>query len=227
MIQCIRSYMDDAIMSRELHDWIHMITSDSQDRTIRYVAHEMWGFYDDLKDHPIVVLKEEWDYLNRLLLLLESDYELNEEKLCYTWHWSQALAAMAFVGFVFAAWRTGISPAFFFAWLVCGAVVCTVAWVNSRQDARLNPLRKRALDPFPSIASLLAVRRSVPGFTRNRWQEWLSQREIRSKVSTAILYMNGTLAVLLLSPLILLWQMTPRKRSSISITLPEHASQPA
>ena len=73
MIEAIQSYMDEMILSDQLDNMIGEITAGTEDATVKTVGLAVWGLYDDLQDHLVVASKEQWDYLNRLLLLLRSD----------------------------------------------------------------------------------------------------------------------------------------------------------
>jgi len=61
------------------------------------IADVLWFHYDDLKDHKVIAAKAEWDYFNRLLLLLESDAELEEIKSGHKWHACQAIAVLLWI----------------------------------------------------------------------------------------------------------------------------------
>ena len=67
--------MAERIGALELGDELHIIAHATQDSTVKFVNRVMWFHYDDCKDHKIVASKQEWDYFNRLLLLLESEAE--------------------------------------------------------------------------------------------------------------------------------------------------------
>jgi hypothetical protein len=71
MSAIIRDYMAERITAFELDDALDRLARSSQDRTLSFVKTLMWFHYDDLKNHKVHATKEEWDYFNRLLLLLE------------------------------------------------------------------------------------------------------------------------------------------------------------
>jgi len=66
---CIREYLDEKITAFQFDEKLGAYRT-SQDETVSAVALEMWSYYDDLKDHNVVALKQEWDYWQRLLLVL-------------------------------------------------------------------------------------------------------------------------------------------------------------
>ena len=70
MSKAIRDYMEQRITSFELADSLDCMAHSTGDKTVKLVKKLMWFHYDDLKDHTIVASKQEWDYFNRLLLLL-------------------------------------------------------------------------------------------------------------------------------------------------------------
>ena len=48
----------------------------SRDPTVRFVTQAVWYHYDDCLDHVVTLSKTEWDYFQRLLLLLESERQI-------------------------------------------------------------------------------------------------------------------------------------------------------
>ncbi len=46
---------------------------ESSDPIIRHVVHSVWHYYDDCVDHLVCLDKPQWDYLQRLLLMLDAN----------------------------------------------------------------------------------------------------------------------------------------------------------
>ena len=56
-------------------------------------VHEALFHYDDCKEHFVVASKAQWDFFNRLLLLIASDAEIAVATR-RSWHPSQSIAAV-------------------------------------------------------------------------------------------------------------------------------------
>ena len=62
----------------------------STDPTVRFVTNAAWLHYDDCDDHIVTLSKREWDYFQRLLLLLESDGQIAMTST-RRWSWTQLI----------------------------------------------------------------------------------------------------------------------------------------
>jgi len=176
----------------------------------------LWFFYDDMKDHLIVVDKQDWDCLNRVLLLLSSNSELTYERKWFTWRGRQAVAAAGLLSYGYLAYRgrfaaeTLVLLAIPF-WLASMAL----AWFNTR-----HPLQRRdySLEPFPSISSLRTVRRGVDNFVRKRYPPGLAGRRLRGRGTSALMWFPTILMWLAFAPFVLLFQMVPERDLRITIS---------
>ena len=77
LIDCINRYLTDSITSFQFDDELDAISASTHDSTVRLIASDLWNFYDDCKDHSVVLDKKSWDYIQRLLLVLESENEMH------------------------------------------------------------------------------------------------------------------------------------------------------
>jgi hypothetical protein len=219
MADAIRSYMDEKTTAFQFDDSLARITSEEQSvRTIRFW---LWCHYDDVKDHKIVASREEWDYFNRLLLLLASDAEIEVAKTGRRWHVSQAVAAVCVACFAYVVVRTGWGGSLF-AW-ACpfGVVSMVLGWFNSRRRRNAIAATDIALTPFPSASSLLAVRRSISGFPKTRYPEAIADRRIRGPIVARVMWIPWVAVWLIFAPLFLLVQMLPERGLEIRINMPE------
>ncbi len=57
------------------------------DPTVRFVTNAVWYHYDDCDDHMVTLSKPEWDYFQRLLLLLDSDSQIAIASM-RRWSWT-------------------------------------------------------------------------------------------------------------------------------------------
>ena len=177
----IRDYMAERITAFELDDALDRLARGSQDRTLNFVRTLMWFHYDDLKNHKVHATKQEWDYFNRFLLLLESEAEADFVRVRSSWR---------------AEWR------YFF----------------QRKEPAAADI---AVTPFHSISSLLAVRRSVKQFVRTRYPKQIAGRRVRNNFVESIMWIPGSLVMLIISPIFLLIQLLRRSHLEPRVKLPQ------
>ncbi len=223
MASAIRSYMDEEITAFQFDDALTEATHATNDETTKSVRFALWLVYDDCKDHKIVASKELWDYLNRNLLLLESDAEIVVVKRPRRWHPRQAIAAVCLAGFCAVTWATGFDQHLLILAMPFGLVSMALAWWTSRSERRDDSVEDVTL-PFPSAASLLTVRRSVPGFRRRRYPRSITGRRIRGQLLERALMLQWGVTWLMLAPLALFFQMLPRRESETIVRMPETAA---
>jgi len=219
MAAALRSYMGEQITAFQFDDALGKVrTGDTTARRIRYL---LWFHYDDCKDHKIVASKEQWDYFNRLLLLLASDAEIEVAKTWHRWRISQAAAALCLAGFAWVVIRTGFDIQLLACALPFGAVSLAIGWFNSQQRKARIPSRNDAIVPFPSIGSLRQVRRRVPGFVRTRYPAALAGRRIRSAIDSKLLHIPWMMLWLVFGPIGLLIQALPQREGTTRILVSE------
>lgn len=76
LAEYINRFLNCEISAFDFDDKIFAIKS--EDKTIDWIIHSLWGFYDDCLDHNADLSKDAWDYIQRLLLILKSDSEILE-----------------------------------------------------------------------------------------------------------------------------------------------------
>ena len=91
------AFLDDRITAFEFDDRLQEI--ESEDRTVNEIIRAAWFHYDDCKDHKVCLSKAEWDYFQRLLLILGSDAEFTSSP-ARRWSWDHGVAWLALVAFV-------------------------------------------------------------------------------------------------------------------------------
>jgi hypothetical protein len=223
MIEVIRCYMDDQITAFQFDEMLAEIDSDTEDTTVRAVVRELWFCYDDCKDHNIVASKQVWNYFNRLLLLLASDAEIEVVRVWRDWHAGQRVAAISLACFCFLMARTGIrwGPDLFILAMPFGVVSMVIGWFNLQRRKKAATTLKAALDPFPTLSSLLSVRRRTRDFEKIKYPSAIAGRRIRGPVMERLPWILWGTLWLMFSPIVLFVQMMPKKGSEPVVATPE------
>jgi hypothetical protein len=206
--------MNERTTAFEFDEALDEAVAGSKDSTADTVRKMLWFQYDDCTNHKIVASKEQWDLLNRLLLLLESDGEIEEEEKNGSWSWGVrqaiALGCLAIFGFVTAV--TGFGEHLLIAAIPLGGVSMLLAKWRSRTEPELNA-SQTAMEPFSSLSELIAVRRRCSGFKKIRFPNAVANRRIRSPFMDALFKVPSTVLWLTLSPAVLAMQAMPERRS--------------
>jgi hypothetical protein len=220
LVKVIRSYMAEEMTAFQFDDVRTEICSATSDKTVKNIGKTLWFYYDDCKDHKIVASKEVWDLLNRLLLLLESDGELETTKTWREWHPTQCVAALSVFLFVIIAFKVGFGEQLLAYALPFGPLSMLIAWHNAQQRRKTTNPIECALTPFPTMGSLFAVRRLVGGFKKVYYPKSIASRRIRDPIIDNLMWIPRSLAWCMFSPVALFFQALPRKRSEIRIAVP-------
>jgi len=78
-----------------------------------------------------------------------------------------------------------------------------------------------AVTPFPSISSLLAVRRSLKQFVRTRYPYQIAGRRIRNIFVESIMWIPGGIVMLIISPFLLLIKLLRPSHLEPRVKLPQ------
>lgn len=221
LIEVMRSYMDDQITAFDLDEQLSEIRLRTDDKTVQMVAGELWFYYDDCNDHYVVASKGDWDYFNRLLLLLASDAEMAVAVVRRRWHSSQSIAAASLVLFVCLGILKGWGPDLIGLAFPFGIVSMFLAWFNGRCRRQAMAAEGAPVSPFPSFSVLRIVRRRVGGFARSRYPEELAGRKIRGRIQEQLLWVIWIPLWLMFSPIVLFIQTLPERQPEVAIMLPE------
>jgi hypothetical protein len=190
--------------------WDRVPAARTKDETVKHVADLLWYHYDDLEDHKVVASKAEWDFFQRLLLILKSDADLVEETGKRRWTARQAVAAVCLAIFGVAVARTGWGYHLFWATIPLGGVsVLLKLWHSSLEEPRLR--QQAPLIPFGSVSEMRSLRRKVRGFVKSRYPLWLGSRQIRGPGSVAFNWLHFVAVWLLFSPVALFILALPER----------------
>lgn len=185
------------------------------DPTIEFIVSALWFHYDDCVDHDVALSRQEWDYFHRLLLVLASDahIEVASQRI---WCPPQLAAAIGLIGFVYCTF-----------WLSFGSHLLVVAipfgllsillsfWREHYTPAQST--QEANLFPFSSMSELLALRRSISRFVKQRYPAELGDKQIRTETMERILWFQWHVVWLLLSPIALFFQTLPLRRVSTRV----------
>lgn len=180
---------------------------DTNDPVIQYVVESVWYFYDDCKDHFVVMTKADWDYFQRLLLLLKSDSSIQTVKT-RKWLWTQFVAGACLVVFGTVVFLYGWGEFLVFTTIPLGIISLLIA----RQRLMIIPplpLLHQQISPFVSFTDLRAAHDSVE-FKKQRYPRELSSRRIRSDSTLGTIHQYLLILCWLInSPIILFFQLFP------------------
>jgi hypothetical protein len=170
-----------------------------------------------------VASRQVWDYFNCLLLLLASDAEIQVLRVWRSWRAGQLVALIAFACFCYLVFRTGTSwgPELFILSMPFGVVSMAIWWFNFRRTKKAAATAQAALDPFPTLRSLLSVRRKTRDFERMKYPNVIADRRIRGPIEERLPWIVWVPLWLMFSPIVLLVQMVPKKESETAVITPE------
>lgn len=211
LVEVINRFLDDDLTSHAFEEEIEAIDAISDDPTIGAATHSLWHFYDDFLDHKVVASKEEWDYLQRLLLVLKSDAHLKAESRL-TWLPQQAFAAPALALFALAVLCLGWG--WHLIWVTLPLGIVSILLSRWRERSRPLPSQRWvALTPFDSVSQLLAIRRGITGFAKRRYPPHLQDRRLRGPGWERQSELSTYAFCIAFSPMVLFWQSLPERET--------------
>jgi hypothetical protein len=158
----------------------------------------------------VVATKAEWDFFQRLLLILKSDAEIIEETGGRKWGARQVVAVVCLAVFAVVVAMTGWGSHLFLATIPLGGVsVLLKLWRSSLDEVQLR--QQTPLIPFSSLSELRSTRKKIHGFVKTRYPTRLGPRQIRGPVSEALNWLHFVVVWLLFSPVALLIQALPER----------------
>ncbi|GMU22602.1 MAG: hypothetical protein AMXMBFR13_26870 [Phycisphaerae bacterium] len=215
LVGIIQNYLEERITAFTFDEGIHELAFRTEDETVKHVVRMLWFHYDDCKDHRVVLCKEQWDYFQRLLLLLRSDASVHVERL-RIWSWHQAAAALLLSCFVAVAIVFGWGVHLFLVSLPLG--VASIMLSRSKRAMFRDEWEERTrLTPFTSLAQVSDVRRGVFGFKKRPYPATLAKRAIRSPGMSMALNLQFWAVWSLFSPVALCIQVFPMKYERVKV----------
>lgn len=177
----IRRYLDEQIKAFEFDEALDTFR-DSVDSGIRFVANAMWCHYDDCNDHLVVASKQQWDYFQRLLLLLESSSTVVQGHH-RQWSVTQLFAALLLAACIGLAHRFGVGYHLLVSFVPFG--LASIAISRFRQRRTKPGPYDEIVTPFSSVSDLRLAYDSAQHFKKHQFPHHTHSRLIRSPFMSA------------------------------------------
>ncbi len=211
LAQLIRTYVAGVSSAQQFLSAIAPYNNDSaDDKTTNWVAEQMELLIDRNSDDSATWPQERWNFVQRILLLLDSGYVISHESKL-RWTWLQFPPGMALLVLTFGAVTFDWIGVF---WIIAGLCSIVVGrFRNELAELQEQPFHP-ALAPFTTIADVGIAMRRAPEFKKARQtapeitvadQQSLSRFQPAAFLGSAIL----TTFWIQLAPLILLIQCLP------------------
>lgn len=184
-IAAFEDFLDDDITAFEFDDRLQSIETD--DATVDEVVLAAWFHYDDCKDHQVVLSKQEWDYFQRLLLLLRSNTEISSSTV-KRWSWDHAVAWGACATFVVLAFVIGWGAHLLLLSIPFGGISLLISLYRRRRERATPELSAGdiACMPYESYSQIRWLRERVPNFVKRPYRKEIVDRRIRSDVESRL-----------------------------------------
>ncbi len=202
----IRRFLDEQDTAFEFAKQLdeYRSSTDSAVQIVTKIA-SIWYDLDCCDDQIFALSKPEWDYFQRLLLLLESD-SIVETRRSRRWSWSQAVAAIALLGFVFFAWNFGWGKQLFIVAIPFGIVSIGISKLRA-EVTNSDPFGPLTF-PFDSFTDLKNAYESAK-FKKKQFPRKIAARRIRSPFMDWFYRMLFYVHWVIWSPIPLLFQTFP------------------
>lgn len=183
---------------------------DADDEIVRFVASVVWYHYDDCEDHYVCLSKPEWDFFQRLLLLLASDCRL-ETSTRRIWSARQLVAVAALTTFTSFAFQFGWGQQLLVLAIPFGFVSMVLAYWPRAPRPPADPYLP-VIYPFATLSDLETAYHAT-GFRKVRYPRQAGHLEIRSPFMNAVNQIQAHLMWCLFAPLPLFFQCFPRSEN--------------
>jgi hypothetical protein len=186
LLAAVDDYLRGAIKTFDFDECLVSIRT--QDKTVRESASLIWRFYDDIIDHPVKLTRPQWNFCQRLRLILKSDAELSVHR---TWNFTafHAWALAAIIQLPIVLLLAGLGSMFCLIHISIGVVF--LWWVHSEQKQPPPPtiIPLAETFPFPDFSSMHSVFESAPTFQKMAYPRDLDPTPIRSNRTIPHLYL--------------------------------------
>uniref|UniRef100_A0A7C2K0R0 Uncharacterized protein n=1 Tax=Schlesneria paludicola TaxID=360056 RepID=A0A7C2K0R0_9PLAN len=219
LIVSINRYLSEETTAFKFDDELFAIREATTDQTIHLAVELLWTCYDDLNDHKVHLTREVWDYVQRLLLVLESDATIELQTRRH-WDAAQLWAAMTLTAVAAVSIAIGLEWQLLLLWPVMWCVSLLIFHTRDVDDKAGEPL----IEPFVSISQIAELHRPLTRFRKRRYPPIIAGRRIRRGWAAIAMALWLHSAWLMFSPFALLWQSLPRTEGHLRVSLPEEDS---
>ena len=209
----IRSFLDSEITAFKFDEQLDPFR-ESEDPLVNHVVDAVWFHYDDCDDHLVCFTKQQWDYFQRLLLILSSDCRI-ETRTQRRWSIKQLFAALTLFGFNYFAAQLGWGQHLLIVAIPFGIVSIALSFWRHRDATAPNPYAP-VVFPFATFSDLATAYHSS-GFRKTRYPKHIGARTIRSPLMAAFWRLHTYTAWLILSPVPLLFQSLPDRQTETRV----------
>ncbi len=192
---------------------------ESSDATIRHACEILADYDEDFEDDLHLMEKHEWDYLERVRLVLLSNAHLDRKTKCVLGA-RRILVAASLVCFASFVVVTGPGWHLLVGTSMLGIAVLCYGLIHSAWASEGNK-EKQILEPFISAQQLNAIRRSTTDFQKSKFPpEWNDDSEFWDQFSLIInsfwIVVCG-IFMLVFSPLVLLVLALPEREGKFVV----------
>ena len=201
LIQCINEYINGKIKSFEFDEKLDLFRG-SEDSTVRDISFELWFFYDDIIDHPVHATRRDWNYWQRLILILASGAEIEEE----VYEHNETYTLLRLYSAILSISYFAQSLIFLPGCIVWHLLSFVAFWMMDRQK---NWVEKAAIvrdDCYP-FANICEIRQAVKlsgGYKKKQYPCEIEGRRTRSKIHEWSLHLLNSPLYFCLPPIFLL-----------------------
>jgi hypothetical protein len=216
VIAAVNRYLNGETTAFQFDEEIFGIESD--DPSVRHAVCQLWYFYDDCKDHKVQLSKEAWDYIQRLILLLQSDAQIEVRKR-RRWDFTELIALAALILFVYESCWFGFGSQLLAVALPFGIVSFAISWWRARKSAGQMDKSRIGLTPFSSLSELLPLRRRVSNFRKCKYPPGMKKFKIRSPLEEFGMILQLYALWAIFSPVVLAVQILPMTETDTRIIM--------
>jgi hypothetical protein len=214
LARLIEDFLGERIGAFEFDERIGEVASGTSDPTVRHIGSVLWSFYDDCKDHKAALSRSDWNFIQRLLLVLRSDCAMEM-------HWSYrrsvtqaiAIAALVILCLLANVWDVGLALLV----LAIPLALTSIGISALRRSSDQPTVQDIALSPFGSLAEIASVRRRLPTFAKSCYPDHLGTRQVRSAGVRGLLTLQWYILWIAFAPFVLALQSFPVRRPQLKV----------
>jgi hypothetical protein len=215
LIATINRFLDGTTTAFQFDDELDAYRGKSADPTISDIARTLWYFYDDCKDHKVNLNQQSWQYIQRLILVLQSDAHIIK-KTTKKIHITQLFAGISLLAFCYSIYYLGMGIQYFAIVIPFGLISIILSYFRERLVDRIEQNDTNLL-PFSSFSELRALRYKFPQFVRRRYPSGIN-KQTHGSLTIASAYLNSYVVLIFIAPIILLFQSCRLKISTWQVS---------